>query len=65
MFENLPDWSWLLLAYVSGSVVAYALNYKSITMNAVEKTIDSLIESGYLKATKNDNGEVILHKYDE
>lgn len=65
MFDNLPDFFWLFVAYLTGSFATYFLFYKAIVINAVDKTIDGLIESGYLKASKNADGEVLLHKYDE
>lgn len=63
--ENIPDFGWLAIAYVTGSIATYFLMYRSIVINAIDKTIDNLIEAGYLKATKNSNGEVLLHKHDE
>ena len=63
--DDINDFLWLFLAYLAGSFATYFLFYKTVTINAVEKTIDGLIENGYLKHSKTPDGDVLLHKYDE
>jgi len=51
----------LALAYVAGT--GFGLWYKQ--MSTVEKTIDSLIDNGYLKYRKKSNGDIdILKKHE-
>jgi len=61
MFDIVPGFGWLLLAYVAGTV--FGLWYRQ--RGTVEKTIDSLIDNGYLKHRKDANGEIEILKYNE
>lgn len=61
MVETLPDWGWLLLAYTVGTGFGMWLNFQSV----IAKTIDSLIEGGYLKHRKGANGDIEILKYNE
>jgi hypothetical protein len=61
MFEMAAGWGWLALAYVAGT--GFGLWYKQTS--TVEKTIDSLIDNGYLKYRKKSNGDIdILKKHE-
>ena len=61
MFEFAPGWGWLFLAYAIGTGFGLFINFRSV----VEKTIDNLIEKGYLKHRKNAEGEIEILKYNE
>jgi len=61
MFDITPGAGWLLLAYVAGTV--FGLWYKQ--RGTVEKTIDSLIDNGYLKHRKKADGEIEILKHNE
>lgn len=61
MIENIPSVAWLLLAYTAGTGVGMYWKFN----NLIEKTIDSLIDNGYLKYRKNSKGELdILKKHE-
>lgn len=61
MFEIMPGWGWLFLAYTVGT--GFGLWYKF--HKVIEATIDSLVENGYLKHRKMPNGDVEILKYNE
>ena len=61
MFEMVPGWGWLLLAYVIGTVFGLRINFH----NVIGSTIDSLIESGYLKTRRKSDGEIEILKHNE
>lgn len=61
MFDFAPGWEWLLFAYVIGTLFGLWHRQKG----TVEKTIDSLIEKGYLKHRKDANGNIEILKYNE
>ena len=61
MFDELPGMGWLLLAYVVGTL--FGLYVKQ--HRAIEATIDSLIEKGYLKHRRDANGEIQILKHNE
>ena len=55
---------WLLLAYIAGSVATYLLMLKATFIDAADKTIDTLIEAGYIRTRKNKDGELELLQWD-
>ena len=55
---------WLLVAYVAGSVATYLLMLKATFVDAADKTIDTLIETGYIRTRKNKDGELELLQWD-
>ena len=61
MFEFAPGWGWLFLAYAVGTLFGLWYNQKG----TIEKTIDSLIENGYLKHRRKADGEIEILKYNE
>ena len=61
MFDMAPGWGWLFLAYGVGTL--FGLWYKQ--KGTIEKTIDSLIDNGYLKHRKDAKGEIEILKYNE
>jgi hypothetical protein len=61
MFEVAPGVGWLFAAYGIGTIFGLWLNFQK----AVEITIDSLIENGYLKHRKDANGEIEILKINE
>jgi hypothetical protein len=54
---------WLFGAYLSGSVATYMLMLKSTYIDASGKTIDTLIEGGFLRHRKNADGEIEILKW--
>lgn len=61
MFELIPGMGWLLLAYVAGTLFGLWINFQK----AVEITIDSLVEKGYLKTREGADGEIEILKHNE
>ena len=61
MFDIVPGFGWLLLAYIAGTGIGMWWNFN----RAVEVTIDSLIAKGYLKHRKDANGEIEILKHNE
>lgn len=55
---------WLLVAYVAGSVATYLLMLKATFVDAADKTIDTLIEGGYIRTRKTKDGELELLQWD-
>ena len=55
---------WLLGAYIAGSVAPYYLFLKKNFLDATEATIDTLIDNGFLRVRKSDNGELEILKWD-
>ena len=55
---------WLFGAYVAGSVATYLLMLKATFIDAADKTIDTLIEAGYIRTRKNKDGELELLQWD-
>jgi len=56
---------WLLGAYVAGSAATWYLFLKKNFLDATEATIDTLIDNGFLRVRKSDNGELEILKWDE
>ena len=56
--------AWLLGAYVAGSAATYYLFLKKNFIDATEATIDTLIDNGFLRVRKGDNGELEILKWD-
>ena len=54
---------WLLGAYVAGSGATWYLFLKKNFLDATEKTIDTLIENGFLRTKRSDNGEIEILKW--
>ena len=50
-----------LLPYTLGSVVGYVLAKRT----TVESLIDRLIEDGFLRHRQNDNGDVVIIKWND
>ena len=65
--ENIPDFGWLLLFYVVGTLFGYFWGFKQGIVTAAEKAIDALISEGFLKSKKNSQGEeeLIRPKFDD
>jgi hypothetical protein len=61
MFDIVPGVGWLFLAYAVGTIFGLNISFKG----AIGKTIDSLIENGYLKHRKMPNGEIEILKHNE
>ena len=55
---------WLFGAYLAGSVATYFLMIKSTVLDASERTLDMLIDGGFLKVRKNSDGEIEILKWD-
>ena len=55
---------WLLLAYIAGSVATYLLMLKATFVDAADKTIDTLIDAGYIRTRKGADGELELLQWD-
>ena len=56
---------WLLAAYVAGSGATWYLFLRQNFLNATEATIDSLINNGFLRDKRGDDGELELLKWNE
>lgn len=56
---------WLFGFYVVGSVFGYLWGYKRGAFAASEMAIDSLMDQGIIKWSRDSNGEIQIHKYDE
>ena len=54
---------WLAGAYIAGSLATYYLFLKKNFINATEKTIDSLIDNGFLRYKRRADGEVEILKW--
>ena len=56
---------WLLAAYVAGSGATWYLFLRQNFLNATEATIDSLIDNGFLRYKRGDDGELEILKWNE
>lgn len=56
---------WLLAAYVAGSGATWYLFLRQNFLNATEATIDSLINNGFLRYKRGDDGELEILKWNE
>ena len=59
---------WILGSYALGSLVGFLMYrrfYKSKLASATGFMLDTLIESGYIRTEKNEQGEVIILPYKE
>ena len=56
---------WLLGAYVAGSAATYLLMLKATFVDAADKTIDTLIENGFLRTKRNADGEIEILKWND
>jgi len=54
-----------LAAYVAGSGATWYLFLRQNFLNATEATIDSLIDNGFLRYKRGDDGEVEILKWNE
>ena len=54
---------WLFGAYLAGSIATYLLMLKSTFIDASSKTIDTLIEGGFLRHRKHPDGEIEILKW--
>ena len=61
----MPTEIWLLIAYAVGSAVSYSWGYKRGAMAASELAIDALIAQGIIRTSKDDNGDIQIHKWNE
>lgn len=55
---------WLLGAYLAGSFATYFLLWKQATVDVLGKTIDQLVDNGFLRHRKNVDGEIEILKWD-
>jgi hypothetical protein len=56
---------WLLGAYVAGSAATYFLMLKATFVDAAGKTIDSLVENGFLRYKRTKDGELEILKWNQ
>jgi hypothetical protein len=56
---------WFFGMYVVGTIIGYRWGYKRGVISASENCIDALIDQGVIKTSKDANGEVQIHKFDE
>ena len=59
------DVMWLFAAYFCGSAATYFLLFKKMFMDSTEKTLDMLMEGGFLRYRINDDGDTEILKWDE
>jgi len=65
MFDIVPGVGWVALAYVLGSIVTYSWGYKRGVMDASDKAIDALMDQGIIKWSRDSNGDIQIHKWNE
>ena len=56
---------WLLVAYTTGSVFTGWVLHKSGVRNGIENTIDSLVDQGFLRHKKDNDGEIEILKWND
>jgi len=56
---------WLLVAYVLGSAFSAFIFHRSGTRNGIENTIDSLVDQGFLRHKKDNDGEIEILKWND
>ena len=56
---------WFFGMYVVGTIIGFGWGYKRGAISASENCIDALIDQGVIKTSKDANGEVQIHKFDE
>jgi len=61
IFEFAAGWGWLLLAYTAGTAFGMWLKFYHV----IDRTIDSLVDNGYLKHRRNSKGEIEILKINE
>ena len=57
------DLLWLLGAYIAGSGATYYLFLKKNFIDATSKTIDTLIDNGFLRTKRGPDGEIEILKW--
>ena len=61
----MPTEVWLLIAYAVGSIVAYGWGYKNGARTASELAVDALMDQGIIRWSKDANGEIQIHKWND
>lgn len=61
----IPDWTWLLFAYLAGSFSTWFLFWGSLRHQTIEDTIDRLCKDGFLRYRRSLSGEITIQKYNE
>ena len=56
---------WLLGAYLAGSCATWYLFLRQNFLKATEATIDSLIDNGFLRYKRGEDGELEILKWNE
>lgn len=56
---------WLIGTAILFTIVGFSMGFRSNSKFAVEKTIDLLIEQGYIKSRINKDGKLELLKHNE
>lgn len=56
---------WLFGSYIAGSAATYFLMLKTTYIDASGKTIDTLIEGGFLRHRKTQDGEIEILKWND
>ena len=56
---------WLIITAIIFTGVGFMMGLKTSTRTAVERTIDVLIEQGYIKSRTNKDGSLELLKHNE
>ena len=59
------DVGWLLFAYVTGSVATGYMVWKAVAYKAAEVTIDTLIENGFLRYKRSQDGDIEILKWNQ
>ena len=59
------DYTFIFIAYTVGTLFGLYVGNKIITTIVVERTVDNLIDNGYIKTKKNAAGETELLRYNE
>ena len=56
---------WIFAAYAMGSLITYYIVRRGILELAIETTISSLVQEGFLRHKRDQNGEIEILKWNE
>jgi|TARA_B100001094_G_C18014349_1_gene711768 hypothetical protein len=59
------DVLWLFGSYLAGSAVTYILFWKATVIDVSTRTIDTLIDGGFLRHKRTEDGEIEILKWNE
>ncbi len=56
---------WIFAAYAMGSVITYFIARRGILELAIEATISSLVQEGFIRHRRDKDGQIELLKWNE